>query len=175
MKKILFLYVLIAFISSNCMSQELTAKEKGEDLAKNVFSKSKHAKKEKYGVVKEKTKVVESTPFVKSNVEYYAGNYWYHDFNYKMEIRLDVNKNLMATLSIPNKPDVQLKKVSVTDAYFMGIKQNEDGTEEKWEGVFINKSDNGNTEFGLGIKLQNPLPIADGVQTTKIFFKKVSP
>ncbi len=62
MKKILFLYVLIAFISSNCMSQELTAKEKAEDLAKNVFSKSKHAKKEKYGVVKEKTKVIESTP-----------------------------------------------------------------------------------------------------------------
>ena len=175
MKKILFLYVLIAFISSNCMSQELTAKEKAEDLAKNVFSKSKHAKKEKYGVVKEKTKVVESTPVVKTNLDFYAGNYWYQDFNYKLEIRLDANKNLIATLSIPNKPDVQLKNVSVTDAYFTGIKQNEDGTEEKWEGVFINKFDNGNTEFGLGIKLAKALPIPDGVQTTKVFFKKVSP
>ena len=174
MKKILFLYVLIAFISSNCMSQELTAKEKAEDLAKNVFSKSKHAKKEKYGVVKEKTKVIESTPVVKTNLDFYAGNYWYQDFNYKMEIRLDATKNLMATLSIPNKSDIQLKNVSVTDAYFTAIKQNENGAEEKWEGVFINKSDNGNTEFGLGIKLPNPLPVADGVQTTKIFFKKVS-
>ncbi len=175
MKKKLFLYVLIAFISSNCMSQDLTAKEKAEDLAKNVFSKSKHEKKEKYGVVKEKTKIVESTPVATEDPGFYAGNYWYQDFNYKMEIRLDLNKNLIATLSIPNKPDVQLKNVSVTDAYFMGIKQNKDGTEEKWEGVFINKSDNGNTEFGLGIRLQNPLPIADGVQTTKVFFKKVSP
>ncbi len=92
-----------------------------------------------------------------------------------MEIRLDASKNLIATLSLPNKPAVQLKNVSVNDAYFKAIKQNEDGTEENWEGVFINKRDNGNTEFGLGIKLQNPLPIADGVQTTKIFFKKVSP
>ncbi len=175
MKKILFFYVLIAFISSNCMSQELSAREKAEDLAKNVFSKSKHEKKEKYGVVKEKTKIVESTPVATEDPGFYAGNYWYQDFNYKMEIRLDANKNLIATLSIPNKSDVQLKNVSVTDAYFTGIMQTEVGTEEKWEGVFINKSDNGKTEFGLGIKLPVPLPIADGVQTTKVFLKKVSP
>ncbi len=175
MKKILFLYVLISFLSSNCISQELSAKEKAEHLAKNVFSKSKHAKKEKYGVVREKTKVVESTPVAKDDPVFYAGNYWYQDFNYKMEIRLDANKNLIATLSIPNKPDLQLTNVSVTDAYFTAIKQNEDGGEEKWEGVFINKSDNGNTEFGLGVRLPNALPIAGGVQTTKVFFKKVSP
>ncbi len=108
MKKLILLYVLMAFISNNCFCQELTAKEKADDLAKNVFSKSKHAKKEKYGVVKEKIKVIESTPVAK-DFGFYAGNYWYNDFKYKIEIRFDRNKNLIATLSMPNKPDIQFK------------------------------------------------------------------
>ncbi len=88
---------------------------------------------------------------------------------------MDANKNLMTTLSIPDKPEVQLKNVSVTDAYFSGVKRNEDSTEETWEGVFINRSDNGNTEFGLGIKLEKPLQLTEYMAITRIFFKKVSP
>ncbi len=44
-----------------------------------------------------------------------------------------------------------------------------------WEGVFINKNDNGNVEFGLGIKLSKPIQLTEGLKITKIFLKKVSP
>jgi len=175
MKKVILLYVLVAFIANNCISQELTAKEKAEDMAKNVFSKSKYKKKVKDGILTEVNIKIESTPVAKDNLQYYAGNYWYKDLGYKMEIRLDANKNLMATLSIPDKPEVQLKNVSVTDAYFSGVKRNKDSTEEIWEGVFINRPDNGNTEFGLGIKLEKPLQLTEYMAITRIFFKKVSP
>jgi hypothetical protein len=175
MKKVILLYVLMAFIANNCISQELKAKEKAEDMAKNVFSKTKYKKKEKDGTITEVNVKIESTPVAKDNLEFYAGNYWYKDLDYKMEIRVDANKNLMTTLSIPDKPEVQLKNVSVTDAYFSGVKQNEDSTEETWEGVFINRSDNGNTEFGLGIKLEKPLQLTEYMAITRIFFKKVSP
>jgi len=174
-KKVILLYVLMAFIANNCISQELTAKEKAEDMAKNVFSKTKHKKKEKDGTITEVNVKIESTPVAKDNLEFYAGNYWYKDLGYKMEIRVDANKNLTATLSNPFKPKMQLKNVTVTDAYFLGVKQNEDGTEELWEGVFINRSDNGNTEFGLGIKLEKPLPLTKYMAVTTIFFKKGSP
>lgn len=175
MKKVLLLQLLLGFFSINCISQELTAKEKADDLAKNVFSKEKYKKKEKNGIATEVNIKIESTPVAKDNIEFYAGNYWYKDLNYKMEIRMDANKNLIATLSIPDKPELQLKKVSVADAWFTAIKQNEDGTEEPWEGVFINRSDNGSTEFGLGIKLAKPISLTAGLQITKLFFKKVSP
>jgi hypothetical protein len=81
----------------------------------------------------------------------------------------------MATLSIPGEPDVQLEKVSVNQAYFSGIRINKSGEEELWEGAFIDRNDNGNSEFGLGIKLANPISLTEGLKIPAIFFKKVSP
>ena len=81
----------------------------------------------------------------------------------------------MATFSIPGEPEVQLKKVSVNQAYFSGIRLNKNGEEELWEGVFIDRNDNGNAEFGLGIKLAHPIALTEGLKIPNIFFKKVSP
>ena len=49
------------------------------------------------------------------------------------------------------------------------------GEEELWEGVFIDRNDNGNAEFGLGIKLGKPISLTEGLKIERIFFKKVSP
>ncbi|MBD0277274.1 MAG: hypothetical protein ICV81_04825 [Flavisolibacter sp.] len=175
MKETLLLYFLTACFITKGISQDLTSKEKAESLAQNEFSKSKYKKVEKYGVVKEMNKVITSTPVVQNDLHFYNGNYWYQDLQYKMEIRTDAQDKLMATLSMPNKPEVQLKNVSVNDAYFTGVVQYQDGSEEKWEGVFIDKNDNGNREFGLGIKLSKPIQLTEGLQLTRLFFKKVSP
>ena len=81
----------------------------------------------------------------------------------------------MATLSVPGEPDAELKKVRVDHAYFSGIRVTKNGEEELWEGVFIDRNDNGVTEFGLGIKLANPISLTEGLKIPNIFFKKVSP
>ncbi|HUS02006.1 MAG TPA: hypothetical protein VMY77_09780 [Chitinophagaceae bacterium] len=175
MKKILLFQIALLFISANAMTQNLAAKEKAEALAKDEFSKTKYKKKEKFGVVKELKRVIESTPVVKENASFYNGNYVYHDLNYKIEIRTDKQGRPMATLNIANGPDVLLKEVSITDAFFHAVKQNADGTKEVWEGVFINKNDDGNIELGLGIKLANPIQLTEGLKITRIFLKKVSP
>ena len=175
MKKSFVILLSIGVFSTSGFSQELSSKEKADDLAKNVFSKTKDKKKEKNGVTTEVHVKIESTPVVKNELSYYEGNYWYNDMKYKLEIRLDANKNLMATLSIPGEPDVQLRKVSVEQAYFSAIRVNKNGAEELWEGVFIDRNDNGNSEFGLGIKLSNPISLTEGLNIQRIFFKKVSP
>jgi len=175
MKKTLIILLSIGVFSTSGFAQELSSKEKANDLAKNVFSKTKDKKKEKDGVTTEVHSKIESTPVVKEDLGYYEGNYWYKDLKYKLEIRRDVNKNLMATLSMPGEPDVQLKKVSVNQAYFSGVRITKNGEEELWEGVFIDRNDNGNSEFGLGIKLANPIPLTEGLKIPSIFFKKVSP
>lgn len=175
MKKILLLQILVVFISLNAATQNLSPKEKAETLAKNEFSKAKYMKKEKYGVVVEKKKVIESTPVIKENLSFYEGNYVYGDLRYKIEVRTDKLNKPMATLKIGEGQDIVLKNVFITDAFFHAVKQNLDGTEEIWEGVFINKNDDGNIEFGLGIKLSKPIQLTEGLKLTKIFLKKISP
>ena len=175
MKKSFIILLSIGVFSASAFTQELSSKEKADDLAKNVFSKTKDKKKEKNGITTEVHVKIESTPVVKEDLSYYEGNYWYKDLKYKLEVRLDASKNLMATLSIPGEPDLQLKKVTVNQAYFSAIRINKNGEEELWEGVFIDRNDNGNSEFGLGIKLANPIPLTEGLNIEKIFFKKVSP
>ncbi len=175
MKKTLIVSVLFVSISINAKSQKLTSKEQAEFLAKTEFSKSKYKKEEKYGVMKEMKKVVVSTPVVKNNISHYNGNYVYQDLDYKIEVRTDKYNKPMATLNIAGGKDILLKEVSITDAFFHAVKRNADGSKEFWEGVFINKNDNGVTEFGLGIKLPKPIQLTEGLQITKIFLKKVSP
>lgn len=144
-------------------------------MAATLFSKSKHKKKEKYGVVKEANRVIESTPVAKDDLAFYAGNYWCRDLRYKIEIRLAADKSLLATLSVPGKPDVPFKSPGITDAYFAATRTADDGTDEKWEGVFLRMNDNGNEAFGLGIKPAKPVPLTEGSSLSSLFFTKVSP
>ena len=175
MKKIFFLITILISLSLLASSQEISPKEKAEGLAKNEFSKNTRKKEEKNGIVKEKIKVVESTPVINTNLSFYHGNYVCNGLSYKLEIRSDERNNILATLTIADGQPIRLKNVNISDAYFTAVKPNADGTEEFWEGAFINKNDNGVTDFGLGIKLSKPIPLTEGLQITRLFFKKVSP
>ena len=174
MKKIALLTIALGLLLS-AKSQEPTSKEKAESLAKNEFSKSKHIKIEKDGMVKQKNREVISTPVIKTDLSFYHGNYFYNYLKYNLKIREDAHHNLMATLSINHAPDVLLKNVTIKDAYFSATKLNTDGTEEFWEGVFVDKDGDGTTDFGLGIKLSKPIQLTEGLHITWIFLKKVLP
>lgn len=175
MKKIMFIQILLAALSVSCLAQELSPREKAEDLAKNAFSKTKDKIKTKNGQRTEVHVKIEATPVVKDNITDYAGNYWYQDLQYKIEIRFDAGKKPIATLSIPGEQDVQLKNVSISQAYFSATRQKNNGEEEVWEGVFIRRSGNDKTEYGLGIRLANPVPVTEGLQVSNLFFKQASP
>lgn len=173
MKKQLSFTVLLTAYALCAWCQDGTAKEKAETLARNEFSKEEHKKVEKYGVAKEKHKAILSTPVVNNDPSFYQGNYWVQGFNHQLEIRQDPQGQWLATLTM-NGEKTMLKNASINDAYFTAIKLANDGTEEAWEGAFINKSDNGVMDFGLGIKLPKPVRF-ESVNITKLFFKKVSP
>jgi hypothetical protein len=173
MKKLIILLTLSAFANS-AFSQDLTAKEKAETIARDQFSKAKYKKKEKHGVSKELNRVVTSTPVVYANRSSYEGNYVNEDFGYKMEIRTSAGGQLIARLSIKNHPDVYLRNASIKDAYFHGLRLNAQGKEEAWEGALISRNDNGTDNLGLGLLLPAPVALA-GLEITKVFLKKVSP
>lgn len=169
-------FLLLAFpfcFFLNSWGQDIAAKDRAEEIARDDFSKTKFKEKEKYGVVKTKSKVVESTPVVYKNPSSYQGNYVVQGFNYQLEIRKDPQDKWLATLTLDNTRTV-LKDVSITDAYFSARKPGSDGSEELWEGAFINKNADGQVEFGLGVRLSDTMQF-QGININKLFFKKVSP
>lgn len=172
MKTILAITAFTFSFSLNAWSQDLTAKEKAEALAQTEFSKEKYKRKEKGGFVKEMHKVIVSTPVINSDPSFYQGNYLAQGSAYQLEIRQDSQQQWLVTLKIDGTETI-LKNVVIKDGYFSARKTNNAETEE-WEGAFINKNDNGTVDFGLGVKLSNSLQL-DGVQLSRLFFKKISP
>ena len=174
MNKFRLLLLFIVCFCSTAMSQE-SSKEKAEDLAKNEFSKTKQKQKATGGVVKEKTRMVESTPVIETNPAFYQGHYVNKDCNYEVEIRSDENNNVIATLTQGEGPEKQLRSVSIHDAFFAASTEGENGKVDFWEGVFINKNTDGTIEFGLGLLLPKAIELTPGLRVTKLFLKKVSP
>ena len=178
MKKILLLLFTSLLFNHITFSQELSAKERAETIARENFSKSKYMKKEKFGVTKELNRVVVSTPVIEKNVKDYSGVYKAYGFDHTLTLNIKDAQNIQATLKenigANSNSTSLLKNITINDALFKAVQVNADGTDTPLEGVFINKNDNGQTEFGLGIKLSKSITIDNALHIDKLFFKKVN-
>ena len=172
----MFLLVTSIFCNQVLFSQQLNAKAHAELIARDNFSKSKHVRKEKYGIVKEVNRVIVSEPVIKKDINDYSGSYEALDLHYILELTA-TEKTSTGILKIPGKENniyqtFPLKDIFIKDAYFKAILVRTVESKEPLEGVFINKNDNGVVDFGLGIKLQNSMT-KDGLIIDKLFFKKI--
>ncbi len=172
---IFLLLVLVNLFRAN--TQEVNSKVRAEIIAKENFSKSKHKKKEKYGITKEVNRVIVSSPVIKQNISEYSGVYQVHDLNYYIELKIKDKVNIEATWKEPDNTSsgfkiFYLKNISIRNALFTATKVSPEGVQELLEGVFINKNDNGIVDFGLGIKLPKSITL-NGLTMDKLFFKKV--
>jgi hypothetical protein len=172
MKNIFLPITLWLTFTLTARSQDSTAQEKAYYLAKNEFSKSRYMKKEKYGVVKELNRVIESTPFITQDFSPYSGTYTERNLHYTLEVTKDAQDKIIAILSMPGSNDIMLKNVNIQDACFEATKQTRDSF-EIWKGAFITKKDNDTIEFGLGILLKNTIS-RRGLNITRLFFKKAN-
>ncbi len=164
------------FFNQILFSQQLSPKERAELIARENFSKSKHVRKEKYGIVKEMNKVTVSEPAIRQNINEYSGLYESQDLHYIIELTVTQTMNT-GVLKIPGKENniyqtFSLKNIYIRDAYFKAILVHTVGSEEQLEGVCINKNDNGVIDFGVGLLLEKTITM-DGLNIDKLFFKKV--
>ena len=98
MKKTLLLLFTSLLFNHITFSQELSAKERAETIARENFSKSKYMKKEKFGVTKELNRVVVSTPVIEKNVKDYSGVYKAYGFDHTLTLNIKDAQNIQATL-----------------------------------------------------------------------------
>jgi hypothetical protein len=162
--------VLLIACGVSAVSQQLS---RAQELA-TAFNKNKHVVKEKYGVRREKYKDVRSEPAVKSNIADYSGVYEMTDLGYVMNVQVGSDGRVQASGSEKGRT-FTLENARIGGALLTASKVYQDGATEKFEGVFLNRTDRnsptdpGVTIFGLGVVLTTPFEI-NGLTYDKLFY-----
>ena len=166
--------VLLVACAASVISQQLSSQTKARETAA-AFTKNKHVVKEKYGVRMEKYKDVRSEPAVKSNVRDYSGVYEVQDLGYVISIQVGSDGRIQANGSEKSRA-FTLENAKVDGALLTASKVYSDGAREKFEGVFLNRtdrnspSDPGVVIFGLGVILTTPFEV-NGLTYDKLFYQ----
>ena len=165
-------------------SPQTNAAERARQLAARM-SKTKHAIKEKRGVRVEKFKEVRSEPAVRSDPREYAGDYE-ADMGFRLSLRVGAGGRVEGSGADTSfaggrrERAFTLRDARVEGALLTGTKVFDDGSTEKLEGVFINRTDRdrpddpGTTAFGLGVVYESPRPREEGYSFNKLFYTRKS-
>jgi hypothetical protein len=181
MRPLSVITLLVGFwmIPVNAISQESYTQRRTQEIVAS-FNKQKYAVKEKYGVRREKYKKVVSEPVIKQNIRDYSGVYEVSGLGYLINIQVGSDGNIKAIGFEPadggtrQARSFRLEGAKITGALLTATKVYDDGSTEKFEGVFINRTefssptDNGVSAFGLGVVI-HPVEFA-GVTLDKLFY-----
>ena len=165
--------VLLIACTVSAISQQLSSQTRAQELA-TAFNKNKHVVKEKYGVRREKYKDVRSEPAVKQNISEYSGVYEVTELGYLINVQVGSDGRVQANGSDKGRP-FTLENARIDEALLTASKVYQDGATEKFEGVFLNRTDRnspadpGVTIFGLGVVLNTPFEI-NGLTYQKLFY-----
>jgi hypothetical protein len=167
--------VIVLLIASGvvAVSQQLSGQARARELA-TAFNKNKHVVKEKHGVRREKYKDVRSEPAIKQNIGEYSGVYEVTDLGYVINVQVGSDGRVQASGSEKGRT-FTLENARIDEALLTGSKVYQDGATEKFEGVFLNRTDRnsptdpGVTIFGLGVVLNTPFE-TNGLTYEKLFY-----
>lgn len=166
-------FVAIVLLIAGGVAQQISAQTRAQELA-TAFNKHKHVTKEKYGVRTEKYKDVRSEPAVKQNLADYSGAYEVSELGYVINIQAGSNGSVQAVGNDKGR-SFRLENARIDGALLTASKVYQDGTTEKFEGVFLNRTDrNSPTDpgvmiFGLGVVLNTPFE-TNGLTYEKLFY-----
>ena len=173
----LSLITLLAFIPLTAFAQNSSLERKSEIVAS--FNKEKHVAKEKHGVRVEKYKKVVSEPANKANIQDYSGVYEVEGFGHRLNIQVGSDGNVNATGSEPingGTRTFKLEGAKISNAMLTATKVYPDGSTEKFEGVFLNRTDYisptdaGVRTFGLGVVVNSPVDV-NGLTFDRLFYQ----
>jgi hypothetical protein len=171
-----FLFViLLMFGSAVAASQQQSSESRTREIAVS-FNKAKHAVKDKNGVRIEKYKEIRSESVVKSNVSDYAGVYEVSDLSFVITVQVASDGRVQVSGTEKGRA-FRLDNARIEGALLSGTKIYQDGTAEKFEGVFMTRTirnsptDIGLTTFGLGVVFQTPFE-SHGITWERLFYQR---
>ena len=173
MRTIVVIVLLLACVAG-IVAQQLSSQTKAREVAA-AFTKNKHVVKEKFGVRVEKYKDVRSEPAVKTNIRDYSGVYEVRDLGYVISVQVGTDDLIHASGSEKSRA-FRLENARIEGALLTASKVYADGAKEKFEGVFLNRTDRdsptdpGVSMFGLGVVLTTPFEV-NGLTYDKLFYQ----
>lgn len=166
---------LFVVCAVSAFSQQLSSQAKAQAVAE-AFSKNKHVVKEKFGVRVEKYKDVKSEPLIKQNIGDYSGTYEVSGLGYVISLQVGSDGRVQAN-GYENGRVFNLENANINGAVLTASKVYKNGTTEKFEGVFLKRTDRnsptdpGVTTFGLGVLLDAPVEL-NGNTFDKLFYQR---
>jgi hypothetical protein len=170
-----FAIALLVLCSVNATSQQLSRQTRVQEITTS-FTKHKHVVKEKYGLRREKYKDVVSEAVVRPTAADYAGTYEAQDFGFVINVQVGSDGRIQANGSENGSRSFKLNDARIEGALLTATKVYSDGTREKFEGVFMTRTernspnDAGVTRFGLGVVLVTPVEHG-GSTFDKLFYE----
>ena len=174
------IFVVIALLIAcavAAIAQQLSSKSRAQAIAE-AFTKHKDVVKEKYGVRREKYKDVRSEPLVKQNIRDYSGAYEVSGLGYVINLQVESDGRVEANGYETGQQSrtFRLENAKIDGALLTASKVYQDGSTEKFEGVFLKRidrqsaTDAGVTTFGLGVVLSTPVE-SNGHTFDKLFYQ----
>ncbi len=180
------LFFSLWLIPSHVYSQKNDAQQRTEEIVSSL-NKSRYQLKEKRGVRKEKYRSVRSEPITKKNIADYSGQYEVPSLGYNLEIKVTNGGNIEANGYEPKNGDAQqgrkftFRNAKIEGALLIATKVYDDGSKEKFEGVFIDQTniegvspqqiERRDTTFGLAVvNVQVKTP--SGVNLDRLFYQR---
>ena len=169
--------VVIGLLVGSCVGTfAQQPSQKAEALAA-TFNKHKNVVKEKRGVRMEKYKDVRAEPLVKQNASDYTGLYEVGDLGFLINIQVFNNGSIRAIgYEQGRSRPFKLENAKIDGALLTASKVYEDGTTERFEGVFLNRTERNSptapaiTTFGLGVILNTPVEV-NGITYQRMFYQ----
>jgi len=178
MRKVLVaaLFVGVCLAAAGAAVRAQDAGVRARELAAQ-FDKDKHKVKEKYGVRVEVFLEMRGEPAPRANPADYTGTYESEpDFPLSLRVSADGSAEGTGYEPSPAGPrKFALRGARVSGAVLAGTKVYEDGSAERFEGVFLKLSvrsapaDKGTTLFGFGAVFDRPKD-AGGYEMSKLFY-----
>lgn len=166
MPTLFIIALLISFwlVPSTAVSRQLHAQDRAEEIAAS-FNKQKDKLKEKFGGKQERYyRKFRGEPVIRQNMAAYSGTYEMPGLDFTINLQVGNDSRVEAsgfepsTGSTTRRPRrFRLENARVERALLTGTKVYEDGTTERFEGVFMNRTeftsptDKGKTVYGLGV------------------------
>ncbi len=162
----LVLFFSVWLIPSVIFAQNSNAQQRTQEIV-SLLSKTKYQFRAQRGVSKEKYKSVRSEPVTYKNTADYSGSYEVPSAGYSLEIKISANGEIAATGSESKDGDASqgrkftFRNAKIDGALLTATKVYDDGSTERFEGVFINQIniegtsptqiERQSTTFGLGV------------------------
>lgn len=174
----------VPLLKSSCtksFAQESGARQ-SRDAILAAFNKSKRKIKEKYGIRTELFVEIRSVPAIRKESKDYAGVYEVNAVGYVLNLQIGTNGEIEADGYEPAQMNVgvarrfTLKDAKIEDAMLTATKVYDDGSAEKFEGLFLNRTETSSRRtgvintFGLGVIGQR-VKIAGGLNLDKLFYQ----